>query len=221
MPTLSDVERLDHKPRQALADSSYASRANVAATIEAQVDFLSPPPDPQAASRAAERAAGIVWEFRAQGFEYDEKADLLRCQQGKELAFQRRSTTRERRYRQYQAQGSDCRECPSRLTCCPKSWERGRTVSRLMAEDALMAAHRNHVASTEAQAAYRKRSEVAEFPTAWLKERSGLRKFRWSGLRKARDELLWALLSYNVAHWIRLVWSSGVPASGPAAVGAA
>ncbi len=77
----------------------------MAATIEAQMDFLSSPPDPQAASRAAEKAAGITWEFRAQGFEYDEKADLLRCPQGKELAFQRRSTKRERRYRQYQAKG--------------------------------------------------------------------------------------------------------------------
>ena len=36
----------------------------------------------------------------------------------------------------------------------------------------------------------------------------GLRKFRGKGLHKARSELLWALLAYNVKHWIRLVWRS-------------
>ena len=108
-----------------------------------------------------------------------------------------------------------------RLKCCPNSWKQGRTVSRLQAEDALMVAHRKHMESEEAQAAYGKRAEVAEFPNAWLKERIGLRKFRLRGLRKARDELMWSLLAYNVAHWIRLVWRRGEPAVCPAAAMAA
>ena len=57
-----------------------------------------------------------------------------------------------------------------------------------------------------AKEAYRRRSEVAEFPNAWLKERFGVRKFRVRGLRKARSELLWAMLAYNVRVWIRLAW---------------
>ena len=101
MPTLSDVERrMDDKPRQALADASYARRANVGATAAAEVEFVSPPPDPQRACRAAEKAAGLAWEFRAHVFVYDEGADVLRCPQGKDLAFQRGSTKRERTYRQ-------------------------------------------------------------------------------------------------------------------------
>ena len=47
---------------------------------------------------------------------------------------------------------------------------------------------------------------LAEFPNAWLKERMGARKFRVRGLRKARAELLWTLLAYNIAQWIRLAW---------------
>ena len=84
-----------------------------------------------------------------------------------------------------------------------------------------MVAHRKHMESKEAQAAYGKRAAVAEFPDAWLKERLGLRKFRLRGLRKARDELLWSLLAYHVAHWIRLLWRRGEPAVCPAAALAA
>lgn len=94
-----------------------------------------------------------------------------------------------------------------RRQCCPKSFERGRTLSRA-SEDPVMAAHREWIESEEAQAAYRRRAEVAEFSNAWLKERMGLRKFRGRSLHKARSELLWALLAYNVKHWIRLLWSS-------------
>ena len=58
----------------------------------------------------------------------------------------------------------------------------------------------------EAQAIYRRRGPVAEFPNAWIKEKLGLRKFRVRGLAKAGMELLWATLTYNVMAWIRLCW---------------
>ncbi len=84
-----------------------------------------------------------------------------------------------------------------------------------------MGAHREWMQSEEARAAYRRRAEVAEFPNACLQERMGLRKFRLRGLPKARSELLWAVLAYNVGHWIRLVWRKTAPAAGLAAAAAA
>ena len=84
-------------------------------------------------------------------------------------------------------------------------------------EDALLARHRNWMETERAKAAYRRRSEVAEFPNAWLKERMGVRKFRVRGLRKARAELLWALLAYNIAQWIRLAWKPAARAADAAA----
>lgn len=124
---------------------------------------------------------------------------------GKSLEYRRTSCKRGRKYRQFQAAGADCSACEQRLRCCPKSYERGRTVSRAE-EDELMARHREWMESETAKAAYRRRSETAEFPNAWLKERFGVRKFRVRGLLKARAELLWAMLAYNVAQWVRLVW---------------
>ena len=53
---------------------------------------------------------------------------------------------------------------------------------------------------------YRKRSEVAEFPNAWIKEKLGLRRFRLRGIAKIATESLWAVITYNVQQWIRLSW---------------
>ncbi len=133
------------------------------------------------------------------------------------LTYQRSSLKRKRKYRQYQAKASDCRECAQRHKCCPKSGH--RTLSR-SEENAVMAKHRRWMESERGRAAYRKRSETAEFPNAWLKERFGVRKFRVRGLRKARSELLWGVLAYNIAAWIRLVWRRG-PECGLAAQAAA
>jgi len=58
----------------------------------------------------------------------------------------------------------------------------------------------------QAKQIYRTRSEVAEFPNAWIKEKLGLRKFRLRGLDKAGIEAVWACLTYNIEQWIRLTW---------------
>jgi Transposase DDE domain len=49
-----------------------------------------------------------------------------------------------------------------------------------------------------AQQIYKQRSQIAEFPHAWVKERCGLRQFRCRGKQKAGMEARWACLSYNI-----------------------
>ena len=58
----------------------------------------------------------------------------------------------------------------------------------------------------QAQGSYRQRAPVAEFPSAWIKERPALRQFRLRGLIKAGLEALWACITYNVQQCIRLRW---------------
>lgn len=205
-PTLAEVERrMGRKPRQALADEGYNSRANIAAMAAAEIEFATPAPEPGKGSKSAARAAGIAAGYEAEFFVWNESTQAFECPEGKRLEYRRTSLKRGRKYRQYQAAGADCRACEQRLQCCPKSYERGRTVSRAE-EDELMAQHREWMGSERAKAAYRRRSATAEFPNAWLKERFGVRKFRVRGLLKARAELLWAMLAYNVTQWVRLVW---------------
>ncbi len=205
-PTLEDMERrLQQKAKQVLADNGYNSRANIARTQAEEIEYVTPAPERGKRSTAAARAAGIQPEFETQFFIYDEKTDTFRCPANKELQYRGTTTKRKRRYRWYRQRSGECKVCEYRLKCCPKSYERGRTASRAE-EDELMAKHREWMETQRAKEAYRRRSELAEFPNAWLKERFGVRKFRVRGLRKARSELLWAMLAYNVRAWIRLVW---------------
>lgn len=214
--TLADVERrLGRTPGQVLADEGYNSRANIAALEAAEIEFATPAPAVEKGNAAAARAAGIAAGYEAKFFIWDEAARSFRCPAGKTLEYRRTSHKRGRVYRQYQANRSDCMKCEQRLRCCPNSYERGRLLSRAE-EDELLARHRRWMASERARAAYRRRAETAEFPNAWLKERFGLRKFRVRGLVKARAELLWAVLAYNIQQWIRLVWRTGEPAAAAA-----
>ncbi|OLB86387.1 MAG: hypothetical protein AUI12_09245 [Acidobacteria bacterium 13_2_20CM_2_57_6] len=48
------------------------------------------------------------------------------------------------------------------------------------------------------------RGRVVEFCHAWIKSKLGLRQFRVRGLVKVHMEMLWAGLTYNLQHWIRL-----------------
>jgi hypothetical protein len=58
----------------------------------------------------------------------------------------------------------------------------------------------------QAQAIYKERAGVAEFPNAWIKEKMGLRQFRLRGRVKVGMEVLWACLTYDICQWIRLCW---------------
>lgn len=215
-PTLADIERrLERKPRQVLADEGYNSRANLEAMQTAGIEYVTPPQAPAKRLTAAARAVGIAPGYESTFFIYDDTSDTFRCPADKTLQYRRSSSKRGRKYRQYQALGSDCRDCVHRLRCCPRSYERGRTVSRATEQDALLARHRAWMETERARTAYRRRSEVAEFPNAWLKERFGVRKFRLRGLRKARIELLWAVLAYNVRQWMRLTRRGPTPCLAP------
>jgi hypothetical protein len=55
---------------------------------------------------------------------------------------------------------------------------------------------RQKMETEAAQHAYQQRGAVAEFPNAWIKDKLGLRQFRWRGLAKVRMELRWACLTY-------------------------
>jgi hypothetical protein len=50
----------------------------------------------------------------------------------------------------------------------------------------------------EAKQTYKQRSQIAEFPHAWIKQRCGLRQVRCRGRWKASMEATWACLSYNI-----------------------
>jgi Transposase DDE domain len=106
-------------------------------------------------------------------------------------------------YYRYEATAEDCQGCPRKPECCPENEKCGRSVAR-PEESLVVIAFRRKMASKEAQAQYCLRGRIVEFCHAWIKSKPGLRQFHLRGLRKVQVEMLWACLTYNMQHWIRL-----------------
>lgn len=112
----------------------------------------------------------------------------------------------------YQARARDCQPCVRKPECCPGNQSRGRGLLRLEESSAVLE-FRDKLAGAEAQTQYRLRGRVIEFCHAWIKEKFGLRQFHVRGLVKVQTEMLWACLTYNLQHWIRLRRLAAVPAT--------
>ena len=74
---------------------------------------------------------------------------------------------------------SVCRSCAYRDQCAtkkaPASWR--RKITRIE-EPAATIAFKARMMTEEAKRIYKQRSQIAEFPHAWIKQRCGLRQFR-------------------------------------------
>jgi len=192
---------LGRKPKQIVADGDYTNHASVQAAADQGVDFYGSWQD---SWRAVERDAhGRRAEFLASAFPYDAKRDCFTCPAGKILThhalLNRGSGVHTHVYR---APKTACPSCPRRGQCAPQqarpAWT--RSITR-MEEPATTTAFKAKMATAEAQQIYAKRSQIAEFPHAWIKERCGLRQFRCRNRLKATMEATWACLSYNLTRW--------------------
>jgi len=197
-PALERCERtLGKKPKQIVADGDYTNHASVQAAAACGVDFYGSWQD------SWKPIEGRSAEFLASAFPYDAKRDCFTCPAGKILThhalLNRGSGVHTHVYR---APKTACPSCPRRGQCAPQqarpAWT--RSITR-MEEPATTTAFKAKMATAEAQQIYAKRSQIAEFPHAWIKERCGLRQFRCRNRLKATMEATWACLSYNLTRW--------------------
>ena len=198
--------QLDRKPAQVVVDGAFMAHDNIVEMAQTEVELIGPLPDSAERQAAARKASGIAEEFAGERFITLPDGSGLQCPAGQVLPQLRQNHKRGNLYVVYQASGRVCSQCEFRRQCCPKGFEKGRSVSRLIAEAKEVAALREKMATEAARQVYRRRSEVAETPNAWIKEKFGIRKFRLRGLGKVYIESLWACLTYNVMQWVRLVW---------------
>ena len=212
-PGLDEVQRqCQQTPQQAVVDDGYVSRGTILEMEQRGVELIGSssrgePQDPEKAARNC-AARGVSPEFYPQQFRYDAEHNLYVCPTGQELPYRGRKQDRKGVERhQYRAQASICRACPFQAQCCPTSGKstQGRTIVRSQ-DDPVVAAFVEKMQTVEAQAIYRQRKRIAEFPNLWIKEKLGLRRFRVRGLVKVGCEMLWACLTYNIQQWIRLRW---------------
>ncbi len=200
LPAVDRLEaRMKKKPQQMVADKGYTTRETIEAMAERKIDFLGSLVAEEKLSRA-----DTMNRLPPSAFVYDREQDCFICPEGKLLGYEGRHTkVKGFTYYRYEAEWRDCQSCVRKPQCCPENQRQGRSVVR-GEESAVMLAFRQKMASEEAQAQYRRRGRVVEFCHAWIKSKLGLRQFHVRGLVKVQMEMLWACLTYNLQHWIRL-----------------
>ena len=197
-------EKLGVLPRQLVADGDYTNHASLQATAAAGVDFYGSWVDSWKPTE--QDAHGRSGSFMSSAFPYDATRDVYSCPAGKALTLY---TIKEQEHgvktRIYRASKADCRRCAMRDQCGPKKakadWRRSIARSE---ESSVSAAFKTKMATEKAKLIYRQRSQIAEFPHAWIKERCGLRQFRCRGQEKTTIEAIWACLSYNLTRWFSM-----------------
>lgn len=200
LPALESIEqRLQRKPQQMVADGGYTTHEVIEQMAVRQIDFLG-----NLGCALAGSGVTTPGRFPPKAFTYMPETNRYRCPEGKLLLPDgRRRKGPGIVYHRYRAKLEDCLPCPRKPQCCPGNQRDGRSVMHRQ-ESATVIAFRQKMASVEAQQQYRRRARIVEFCHAWIKCKLGLRQFHVRGRIKARAETLWACLTYNLQHWIRL-----------------
>jgi transposase len=197
-------EQLGILPTQLVADGDYTNHASVQATADAGVDFYGSWHDTWKPSE--QDAHGRCGNFISSAFPYDSARDVYSCPAGNLLTLLKiKEEENGVRTRVYRASKATCRRCALRDQCGPKKQRAGwaRSISR-NEDPPASAAFKAKMQTEAAKQIYRQRSQIAEFPHAWLKERCGLRQFRCRGRVKTSIEATWACLSYNLIRWFSI-----------------
>ena len=198
-------ENCKDKPKQVVADAGFTNRTNVVAMAAQGIDFVGSPRELGPDNGGGLERRGVRPEYYRERFEYDPQQDVFRCPLGTVLTHIGRKRRRGAVEHAYRADSRACQACPFQQPCCGRERGKPRAVSRVE-EPPAMVKFLERMQTDQAKAIYRQRSEVAEFPHAWIKTKLGIRQFRLRGLVKVGLEAIWACLTYNIQQWIRLSW---------------
>jgi len=137
--------------------------------------------------------------FSRGDFHYDEARDCYVCPDGADLITSGR-VSYDNTYR-YVASVNDCRPCPLKDRCCPKSPQ--RKIPRSIHEPARDVARR--LAETEAFEETRRQRKKVEMAFAHLRRILSLRRLRLRGPTGAQDEFTLAAIAQNLRKMTRLM----------------
>jgi transposase len=203
------VERLREKfgmyPEKVIADGDYTNHEAVLGMSERNIDFYG------SWTGRAENARGRDSNSRnpdydARRFGYDKQRNEMICPEGKRLAY--RAVQHPHPGTDlfvFAAKGEDCGNCRAREACCPNTQigKYGRYASIRVSAPAI-ASFDQKMQTSEARQIYGKRSQLAEFPNLWIKEKLKFRRFSGRGLHRAQAEVLLNAMTYNIQRILRI-----------------
>lgn len=191
-PMLSQArQQLGHQLKVVLADSAFASGADLAAAQREGVTVYAPVPGDGVEKPKQIPKREFIWLAEEQAYV---------CPQGHRLELE--ESWKEKRVGgsvqmwRYRCPPEHCQGCPlqPRCTATPAS---GRAVSRQEHEE-LIEALRARMATLEGKALYRVRSQTVELVNADLKEHRKLQRFSGRGLKRVRCEMGLIVLAHNI-----------------------
>jgi len=197
-------EALGQLPKQLVADGDYTNHASVQGAAASGVDFYGSWQDSW--KPVEHDAQGRSGAFISSAFPYDAEHDIYLCPAGQQLPHK---TVIHRGHgvltHLYKAPAAACCSCVYRDQCASKKPQpKWRRIITRIEQPAATVAFKAKMETEEAKQIYRQRSQIAEFPHAWIKERCGLRQFRCRGQKKTSMEATWACLSYNIIRWFSI-----------------
>jgi transposase len=206
---LPAMDRLHAKfgvfPRIVIADGDYTNHENVLGMSDRQIDFYGSWTGRTEAhrGRGANRRHS---DYDASRFRYDQQSNQLVCPEGKRLSY--RTTQHPHPGTElyvFAARGEDCRRCEARNECCPdlQIGKHGRSAS-IAVEPVAVRRFDRKMQTAAGKLIYKKRSEQAEFPNLWLKEKFKFRRFSVRGRMKARAETFLHALTFNIQRLLRI-----------------
>ena len=197
-------ETLGAYPGQMLADGGYTNNESIVEMAERGVDLYGK--FTGRAGKPSGRAVQRHEDYHHSRFDYDEEANEFVCPEGKRLAHkQSRRWGKAREQHVWSAAGGDCRGGRAQALCCPgiDLKKNGRSVSVSVPHPAVEAFDEK-MRRPEAQALYKQRAPLVEFPNAWIKQKLKRRRFSTPGLAQVKSEALWAALTFNPQRMFRL-----------------
>ncbi len=205
-PAIAAIEKnCGQKPKCLLADNGYASRANVEALTQSQVEFIAPWKDEKSRQAGAAAANRVDSAFAASMFVWDVEQKLFVCPAGKLLKQVRQGKHHGQICEIYAAAAEDCDGCVSAPQCCGRRSGPRQLWRRV--ESPAMQTYLERMRDPKTQEVYKRRSQIAETPHMRIKENWKWRRFSVRSLAKSAKEAIWVALAYNVHVWTRLCWT--------------
>lgn len=204
IPAVERIEkRIGQTPDQMVVDKGYTSNANIVEMSKREIDLIGPLAKTVFNSTLEKRGGDSGFDFRA--FTYDPANNNFTCPAGQSLRPAGKKIHPVVIEYSYRTGKGVCQKCQFQKRCCPQNSSIGRSITRRVDAPEIQA-FKEKMQTDSAKGIYKLRSQTAEFPNAWIKEKIGLRQFRLQGWKKVEMESLWACITYNIQRWIGLKW---------------
>jgi len=168
------------------ADAGYSSGENYALLERKEIDSYIPPHG--------------TYKGGPEGFAYHKNGDYWECSQGKKVTFRNTKYEKETKKNYYYTRRSDCKNCPIKLACIGKSFEKKISITYYKDQYNRAIARVN---SKKGRFMKARRQSTVEPVFGSLINHFGMRKMNTIGIRQANKNMLLAAVAYNLKKYLK------------------